>query len=502
MDFMKFQALPPLHLSRPVRKTLLAVGLFCAGAAVCYGALALTGTTPGRLHSDPSAGSHTESSPEESFEVHLAKSKWAVAGIQIKPAGKAPMSEQAWRTGKVALDQSRLAHLYPLVEGVVREVPVRLGQEVRARDVLAVVDSKEVGQEKLDLVKNRLGLSLAQAQEKWALTVSGNVEELLGAIAKNEAADQIDQRMKGRPIGEWRQQLLSAYVRRDQLKMLFHDATGLFQRGALSLAGFRKNQADYESAQAALTGLWEQVKFQNRQHTRAAQQKLREAETAVTLNLTRLMMMGFTREEAQAMDPVAEGQKVSLYPLRAPFAGTVIAKRATLSERVGPQSLVFQIADLSTVWIEADIPEADVSLLQTLDGNKLRFRAAGREAEATVFYRGDLVDKSSRAITLRATAPNPGRWLKPGMFIEVQLTARPGAPVVQVPATAVQHHDNRSFVFVHEGDDLFRRIDVTVGRAAGTLVEIKAGLSGGEPVVVQGGFALKTEMLRALLSGE
>jgi cobalt-zinc-cadmium efflux system membrane fusion protein len=213
--------------------------------------------------------------------------------------------------------------------------------------------------------------------------------------------------------------------------------------------------------------------------------------------------MGFSPAEVAAMDPALEKDKVALYSMRAPFAGTVIGKFASLSERVSPQMHVVQLADLSKVWVEADVPEADAPFLEGIAGKSLQFRIDGPDPKvwsAKVFAPGDMVDKDTRAIPVRAVADNRGRKLRPGMFVKVELTRGAGDPVVQVPASAIQHHDNRTFVFVPEDNDTFRRVDVTPGRESASMVEISAGLTAGQTVVVEGGFALKSEMLRKLLS--
>lgn len=500
---------PDLLLSPTARRGLLGLALFVGGAAACYGALTLTGTglssQPGPAvagHHDPKAAAPSADDPTT---VRLPQSRWAAAGVQIRPAESAPLVERVWRTGKVALNADRVAHVSPLVEGVVREVPVRLGQDVKAGEVLAILDSKEVGQARLDLVKSRLALTFATANAERARTIRTNADALLAALAENVPIAEIDRRFRGRDLGEWRQQLITACSRWLHTRTRFESLRDLRKTGAISEENFRQARADHEAAEATYQALREEIAFQNRQQARAAEQKLREAQTAVTLSLTHLLMMGFSRAEVEATDLATDGQNVSLYPIRAPFAGTVVKKHATLSERVGPQGQVFEIVDLGTVWIEADVPEGDIPLLHGLAGQKLPFRAAGGKtplAAAEVFYTGDLMDKATRTVTLRAAVANPGRRLKPGMFVEVQLARSPGAPVVQVPASAVQRHDNQAFVFVHHGGDEFRRANVTLGRESGGAIAVTAGLRAGERVAVEGGFALKSEMLRSLMSGD
>src|SRR5438445_2305892 len=117
MDFrtMKTHMLPatfPIQM----RSLLLGVALFLSGAGVCYGVLTW-GTRDAEAQADPVG--KPAASAEEPSVVHFDKSKWAAAGIKIEPAIRAPIKERIWRTGKVALNQDLLAHIYPLVEGIV-----------------------------------------------------------------------------------------------------------------------------------------------------------------------------------------------------------------------------------------------------------------------------------------------------------------------------------------------------------------------------------------------
>jgi multidrug efflux pump subunit AcrA (membrane-fusion protein) len=481
---------------------LLGVALFLSGAGVCYGILSWGGRDAEAKAEPVRKPGETAASPEESLVIRFEKGKWAAAGIKIEPALRAPINERIWRTGKVALRQDLLAPIYPLVEGIVREVKADIGQDVRAGDVLVVLDSKELGQAKLDLVKNRMALRGAQHHHEWITTISGNVDYLLEALAKDVPLPEIEKQLRGRPVGEWRQKLIASYARHEQWHRQFTEMERLHKDGAVSAANFGKVKADYEAAAATYRALREDIKHESHHQVHEVEQKLHEAETAVTISTTHLMMMGFSAKEVKEMDPVAEGQRVSFFQVRAPRAGTIIAKQAAFSNRIGPQTQAFLIADLSSVRIEGDVPEADMDFLFGLTGKKIRFKPGGRSGpilEAVVKYPGDLVDKDTRAVLLRADAANPERRLKPGMFIDVELSKGEGEPVVQVPMSAVQRAHTDTFVFIQQGEEEFRKVDVSLGRQAGDMVEITAGVSARDPVVTQGAFALKSEMLRGQL---
>src|SRR5262249_4123348 len=142
--------LPPRARPWPalVLTAAVAVAAAVAAAAACYVVLLWSG--PASLLGAAGAGQpRPEAAPGPSEEedhsvVRLPESRWAAAGVRVAPAVQAPLTERVWRTGRLALNEDRVAHVAPRAEGVVREVHARLGQDVKAGDVLAVIDSREV----------------------------------------------------------------------------------------------------------------------------------------------------------------------------------------------------------------------------------------------------------------------------------------------------------------------------------------------------------------------
>jgi len=100
--------------------------------------------------------------------VRFDASRQAAANIKMATVEAVESQETITVTGKLAVDDDRLAHVYSQVEGVLREAPVKLGQDVKAGQLLAMVDSKEVGQAKLDLARNRMNLGFAHTNQQWA----------------------------------------------------------------------------------------------------------------------------------------------------------------------------------------------------------------------------------------------------------------------------------------------------------------------------------------------
>jgi len=251
--------------------------------------------------------------------------------------------------------------------------------------------------------------------------------------------------------------------------------------------------------------LREQIRFDVQQRTLESQQNLQAAEAAVAVSRAHLLILGYRGDEIDSMDPIAEGERVAYYPVRSPIGGTVIARNVPLSQHVNEQTELVRIADLSTVWLRADVFEKDLEAVRGLQERSVTFATGGypgRSFSATIFSLGDLVAETTRAAPLLAVADNADGLLKPGMFVDIEMTARHDADIVQLPASAIQRHAGSTFVFVAVACGGFERRDVQLGRSTSELVEVRTGLSGGETVVVRGGFALKSEMLSDLLVEE
>lgn len=452
------------------------------------------GSTPGEESSDSWADSDTLS-----FDV----SKQEAIGLETVVVEAHPLIQRTWRSGRIALHEDRIAHICPMAEGVVRETPVRLGQTVNAGDVLAVIESRELGQAKLEYHKAQIALSAERELAARTQTVMANAQLLLQLIDAKASLAEIEQKMADRPIGEWRQQLLAAYARKRQLASLLE--TQRASMATVAKANLLQTEAEAETANATLLAMVEEMRFQVKNQVRQAELKLRDAQTNADTAKAKLILYGLAPESLDKLDPIAQGANLSLLTVQAPFAGTVIDKHAVRSERVDPRTQMFVLADLSVVWVQADLYETDLPLLRGLKDNKIVFKSglAGiAERSATITYSGDLIDQSSRTLRLTAEADNRDRLLKPGMFVEVGFDIGATESVLQVPTQAILHDQNRSCVFVQVEPDRFRRTEVSLGRTAGDWVQVVGGLAAGDRVVVKGAFVLKSELLKEQISGE
>ncbi len=233
---------------------------------------------------------------------------------------------------------------------------------------------------------------------------------------------------------------------------------------------------------------------------RAALEAARATEQA---SHQRLLRLGLTPAEADAVSPRSNDARGGLMPIRAPFAGTVLDRALNLGALVEPGEKNLLLADTSRVWVMTNVYERELAAI-------LDQQARGKvSAEVTVpafanrVFRGSVdtvggtIDEATRTAKARVVVDNTGGVLRPGMFAQVRLLLDSGQKAVAVPAEAILEDEGRSFVFVKHDADYFVRRPVTTGRSADDWVEITQGLRGGETIVTRGAFLLKSDILRS-----
>jgi len=207
-------------------------------------------------------------------------------------------------------------------------------------------------------------------------------------------------------------------------------------------------------------------------------------------------------------NPGAEGAGVARFAVTAPFAGTVVDKKATLGDLATPSEPLFTIADLSRVWILADLPEAAVAKVRVGANAKVTVPAyPGETFSGRVGHVGSMLDKDTRTVPARIEVANADGRLKPEMFataaIEVagskadKVGAKP-AEVISLPDAAVVLMQGQPTVFIFDAGAYEPRV-VEPGERAGGRTVIKAGIKAGEQVVTAGAYALKARKLKSQL---
>ncbi len=193
----------------------------------------------------------------------------------------------------------------------------------------------------------------------------------------------------------------------------------------------------------------------------------------------------------------ATGGSAGRYVLAAPFAGTVVARDAVAGRSAAAGQVLLEVADLSAMWAQLDVPEADASLVRAGQRVVLNFEGfAHGPREATIARVGASVDRTSRTVPARVELPNPDGALKAGAFLRARVHVSQEYDALLVPREAVQRAEGQTLVFVKKAAGLYEPIPVSIGGESQGLVEIVKGLAPGAEVVTTGAFLLKTEVLK------
>ena len=217
--------------------------------------------------------------------------------------------------------------------------------------------------------------------------------------------------------------------------------------------------------------------------------------------LVRLRNLGLTDQDLQ---PLTHGGEVRrTLTVRAPSNGVITEKKALLGMRFMPGEGLFQISDLSLVWVIADVPEQDLTQVRVGAPATVTLQAfPGQRFTGRVSYVYPTLKPETRTVPVRIELANPGLRLRPAMFAQVELQSGPAAQVLTVPDSALLDTGTRRLVLVQHDGGRFEPREVRTGARDAERIEILEGLREGETVVVAANFLIDAESnLRAALTG-
>ena len=197
--------------------------------------------------------------------------------------------------------------------------------------------------------------------------------------------------------------------------------------------------------------------------------------------------------EQQIADLEKAGKPQTEITLLAPQNGIVMEKMVLEGAYVTPGMNAYKIADLSSVWVVADIYEYEVPLVKL--GQQARVTlpySSGAAIAATVSYINPSLDPMSRTVKVRLSMKNPGLLLKPEMFANVEITVG-GGKRLSIPSEAVLDSGVRQVVYVEKKPGTYEMRQVKLGARGDKFVEVLSGLRAGEKVVTSGNFLIDSE---------
>ncbi|WP_423456588.1 efflux RND transporter periplasmic adaptor subunit [Ottowia sp. VDI28] len=324
-------------------------------------------------------------------------------GVELGDAGPARIRNSLQLLGEVKLNQDRSVFVTPRLVGMVESVRANAGDTVRRGQVLAVISSQALADQRSELLAAQKRLGLAR----------------------------------------------TTYEREKKL--------------------------------------WEE-KVSAEQDYLSARQLYQEAEITAASARQKLVSLGAGATEST--------QGLTRYEVRAPIDGVITDKKISVGEALKEDATIFQVADLSTVWVELIVPAKDVGRIKVGDQARIKAAALEGEASAKVSYVGALIGEQSRNATARLVLGNAkGQW-RPGLPVSVDLTADEVAVPVAVATDAVQTLGKGPVVFGRYGQQ-FEARPLELGRSDGRFTEVVKGLAAGERYAVKNSFLIKAELGKA-----
>lgn len=194
--------------------------------------------------------------------------------------------------------------------------------------------------------------------------------------------------------------------------------------------------------------------------------------------------------------PGSDPRENDMVPVRTPIAGVVIERTVSAGSVVTPGTPIVVVSDLSRVWVMAELDESllgRVAVGGPVDVHVTAYPETRFEGTLTVI--GDVVNPSTRRVSIRAEVPNPDRRLKPQMFATVVVGAAGPRRTIVIPARAVQAIEGETVVFVRDDQGRFLRRAIVAGPEVDGTIEVLRGLEEGETVATAGAFLLKSEAI-------
>lgn len=414
------------------------------------------------------------------------------ANITLNKAGPAKIANQINLPGEIGLNEEKVVHIVPRLDGVVKRTLKDLGARVIPGEVLAIIESRELANAKINYLSTIQQVQLTKTDLGRETLLFKNTKQMLDLLLKELELEDIYFQLKDLQIGKSRELLFPAYAKMKLAKSVFLREKNLFEKGISSRSEFLQAEEGLKSSEAKYMALREKIDYDGKW---AVRQKKRNFDLE-TLNLKtarqKLFALGLMEEEIETL-PHQEDQDFSRYELKSPIEGVIIQKHLSTGEAVKSDDDVFLLADLSEVWVNIAIPVSDLNSIKLGQKVTVHEKDQGFHTKGKLTYLGSIIDEASRTVTGRVIISNPKSVWRPGTFVTVKITFDERRVPIAVPARAIQSFRNWSVVFVKYGN-FFEARPLKLGKSDDKWTEVLQGLKKGELFADKNSFTIKAEI--------
>jgi cobalt-zinc-cadmium efflux system membrane fusion protein len=378
---------------------------------------------PETASADPRSEALEKGAKRDSTVVVLDKTQLQKGHVIVEPVRTQEVVSTLTIPGRLTFSEDQTWHVGAIASGKIENISARVGDSVKANQVLGRLHSHEVHEA-------RAGYQQAQTELERARSAQGYAKQ-----------------------------------RSDRAQRLLELRAG--------------SRQDLETAQADL---------------RNAQAAIEKAQSEVEKERAHLEIFQLAIEGTDEEDDI---------PILAPAPGLVLERKATVGSVVNSGDDLFVITDISSVWMIAAANEEDLSKLHPGQPVRIQVRAyPDREFAGRILKLGEELDPATRTLQIRIAVPNPHGLLKPEMYATASVHQFGKRPALVIPEEAIQEIDGVPTVFVQDSENEFRARAVEPGTHTDGGIEIVEGLKRGDAVVVKGGFALKSQMLKTMIQDQ
>ena len=430
-------------------------------------------------------------------QLTLSEAKWKVGHFKSVPVQTQSLQHVHSIPGRLRYDETKHVEVKTPLDGIITDILVTPGERVDLGQLLAVVRSPEIGQARATVLKRHKEREFAQQVLQRESVLAENLEELLMALDQGRSIDTIDSEFSNRPLGSYRQEILSAYATLRLSSELFANVQPLADSGMVSGRTLLERDLNRQLAESALQAVREQTVFAAARAKQKAEAESAEADRQYDLAWQSVETLLGYRENCQSIDLQNE-DTLSRLEIRAPIAGSVESLGFANRERVSRNDSLVELANTDTLCVAASIRDGDWSALELRPGTKVTVSITAlddREFEAEVRYVGRTMQSESNAVPLVAAIQNKEGLLRPGMYARVTVPIGESRRILTVAADSIMRHETREFVFLDLSGGSFQRVFVSTRTVSDKWIEVIEGLSAGQLVVTDGAFLLKSELL-------
>ncbi|HQZ82374.1 MAG TPA: efflux RND transporter periplasmic adaptor subunit [Pyrinomonadaceae bacterium] len=423
-----------------------------------------------RAATEPAHSDGEHSASEEGREVALDPNAIEAAGIEIETVTQRPAIAMLNVTGAVELNPETTEMATPLVGGRIERVNYSVGDRVQRGAVLAVVSSPQLAQ---------MHGKMHEARTKYELA-----QRSLARVQRSEN----------------RVAVLQSKAKLDEAEATLKRTRRLIDLGAGAGKDLVAAETAYKTAKADFD-------FQsNISLNREVQEAQAEVETS-RVDLKHIVdEMRSLGVDVDPNEPDDHREDTSLVALRAPLSGIVTERRFNAGAGIEAATAIFSISNLGTVYVIANVPEANMSKLFVGAAAEITSPAIGT-VSGRVSYIDPQLDETTRTGRVRIEVPNRSGKLRAGMFADVGFylgTSTASGQELVVKSEAIQRSGDKTIVFVPRENEsgAFEAREIEAGADLNGYTKVIDGLKLGEKVVTKGSFVLKTQLEKGAMGDD